>query len=105
MIEMITGFLSSQTGVYATGIGAVVLAWVFKKIPNDKIKLIVGKFMFGLGVTVTLGLAKWSVTAKLWNKTIEPWMIDLIDNVVAEGLKQFISGLRSDTKKEETEDA
>ncbi len=73
-----------------------ILAWVFKKIPNEKIKKVVGSVMYGAGVFVTLGLSKWKVTAGLWNKTIEPWLIDLIDNVVAHGINEFIRGLRSD---------
>jgi len=73
-----------------------ILAWILKKIPNDKIKLVVGKFFYSLGVTVTLGLSKWKYTKGFWNKTIEPVFIDLIDNVIGEGTKQFILGLRSD---------
>ena len=66
---------------------------------HEKIKMYVGGFMYKLGVAMTLGLSKWKYTAKFWNKTIEPWFIDLIDNVVGEGIKQFIKGLRSDNSK------
>ena len=51
------------------------------KIPNEKIKAVVGKFFYGLGVTITLGLSKYKYTAKFWNKVIEPWVIDFIDNI------------------------
>ncbi len=82
---------------WASGIvGAWLLAFILKKIPNKKIKLIVGKFAFGLGVTITLGLAKWKFTKGFWNKTIEPFFIDLVDNVIGEFVSQFIKGLRSD---------
>lgn len=97
MIELLTAFATKQAVIYAGGsFGAFVLTWVLKKIPNDSIKKVVGKFMYGLGVTVTLGLSKWKVTAKFWNKIIEPFFIDLIDNIVGHGIQEFIRGLRSD---------
>ena len=45
---------------------------------------------------MTLGLAKWKVTRGVWNKTIEPWLIDLVDNVAGGAVRGFIKGLRSD---------
>ena len=99
-MELVIGWLGTKAAAYVGGsIGAFILAWIFKRIPNEKIKMAVGSFMFGLGVTLTLGLSKWKYTAGFWNKTIEPWFIDLIDNVVGEGVKQFIKGLRSDNSK------
>lgn len=99
-MELITSFVTSKILMYFGGsIAVFILAWVFKRIPNDKIKNVVGKFMYGLGVTVTLGLSKWKITASFWNKIIEPWFIDLIDNVVNHGTTEFIRGLRSDNIK------
>ena len=97
MIESLKAFAANSTTVYA-GAGAigVGLAWVLKKIPNKTIKAKVGRWMFGLGVTVTLGLAKWKWTKGVWNKVVEPYCIDLIDNVVVTGLGKFIEGMRSD---------
>ena len=97
MIELLAGYVTKQAIAYAGGtIAAFILAWVLKKIPNEKIKQFVGGVMYSAGVFVTLGLSKWKFTAGYWNKTIEPWVIDLIDNVVAHGIKEFIKGLRSD---------
>ena len=45
---------------------------------------------------MTLGLSKWSFTKDLWNKTIEPWFIDLVDNIVGGAIRGFIKGLRVD---------
>ena len=45
---------------------------------------------------MTLGMGKWSVTKKVWASTIEPWFIDLIDNVFGSMVRGFIKGLRSD---------
>jgi len=95
------GWLVAKLGVstiqYAAGgIGAVVVAWVLKKVPNKRIKAQVGMMMYGMGVTCTLGMGKWKYTKRFWNKTVEPYFVDLLDNVVAHGLAEFIRGLRSD---------
>ena len=41
---------------------------------------------------------KWKLTRALWNKTIEAYFIDLIDNIIGGALEGFIAGLRSDNK-------
>ena len=94
-------WLMAQAGLQATqyaagGLVAMGLAWALKKIPNNKIKAKCGLLFYGAGVACTLGLAKYKFTKKLWNKTVEPYLIDLVDNVVSTGLKEFIKGLRSD---------
>ena len=86
----------SAVGYAAGGVGAVAIAWILKKIPNATLKAKFGKFMYGLGVTCTLGMSKFKWTKKFWNKTIEPWVIDAIDNIVANGIKSFCDGMRSD---------
>ena len=45
---------------------------------------------------MTLCLAKWKMTKSVWNKTIEPWFIDLVDNIFGSMIRGFIKGLRSD---------
>ena len=77
--------------------GAVM--WILKKIPNDKICAVVEGMFEKVGVLMTAGLTKWSVTKKIWNKTVEPYFIDLVDNVVGGALRGLIKGLRSDNKK------
>ena len=52
--------------------------------------------MYGFGVACTLGLSKYKWTKKLWNKTVEPYFIDLIDNTAGAAVEGFIEGLRSD---------
>jgi|TARA_R100000789_G_scaffold37964_1_gene40466 hypothetical protein len=88
----------AAVGYAAGGAGAVAIAWILKKIPNSVIKAKFGRLMYGLGVTCTLGLSKWKFTKKFWNKTIEPWIIDAIDNIVASGIKSFCDGMRSDNE-------
>ena len=89
-------FLTSNLGVVAGGGAAAAVLFVLKKVPNKKIASKVEKLFYWAGSGMTLGLAKWSVTKKVWNSTIEPWLVDLIDNIVGSAVKGFINGLRSD---------
>tara|TARA_Y100001973_G_C5167568_1_gene317082 strand:- start:244 stop:528 length:285 start_codon:yes stop_codon:yes gene_type:complete len=89
-------FLTSNWGVVAGGGAAAAVLFILKKVPNKKIASKVEKLFYWAGSAVTLGLAKWSVTKKVWNSTIEPWLVDLIDNLVGSAVKGFINGLRSD---------
>ena len=75
---------------------AVVVAYALKKIPNATIKAKLGVVMYSAGVACTLGLAKFKWTKKVWNKTIEPYVVDAIDNIVSHGIQEFVRGLRSD---------
>ena len=86
-------------GIVGAALGGSVLNWVLGKIPTEKIKIVFGKIMYGLGVTVTLGLAKWKYSAKVWNKTIEPWVIVFLESLISYGLSEFVRGLRSDNSK------
>ena len=86
----------AAVGYAAGGIGAVAIAWILKKIPNKTIKAKFGALMYGLGVASTLGLGKWKLTKKFWQKTIEPYVVDAIDNIIVTGVKKFCDGLRSD---------
>ena len=96
-MEWLVAKLGISTVQYAAGgIGAVVLAWILKKIPNHRLKANFGVLMYGMGVTCTLGMGKWKVTKRFWNKTVEPYVIDAIDNIIGHGIKEFIRGLRSD---------
>ena len=78
--------------------GGGIALFILKKIPNDKICAFVEGSFEKLGLLMTAGLSKWVWTKKLWNKTIEPYFIDLIDNVVGGALRGFVKGLRSDNK-------
>ena len=89
-------FLTGNVGLLAGGGTAGLMLWVLKKVPNDKIYNSVESLFKGLGVAMTLGLGKWSVTKKFWNGTIEPWVIDLVQNTVGAAVSGFVKGLRSD---------
>ena len=57
-----------------------------------------GGYMYKLGICATLGMAKWKCTKKVWNSTVEPYIIDAIDNIFVWGLHRFIEGMRSDNE-------
>ena len=96
MFDSVLGFMSNNTGLIAGGGTPAVVLWACKKVPNDYICEIVESFFYGLGKMMTLGLSKWSMTKGIWNKTIEPWFVDLVDNVIGGALRGFIQGLRVD---------
>ena len=96
-MEWLAAKLGVEVAQYAAGGAvAVVVAFVLKKIPNATIKAKLGVVMYSAGVACTLGLAKFKWTKKVWNKTIEPYIVDAIDNIVAHGIQEFVRGLRSD---------
>ena len=89
-------FLTNNITLLAGGTTAGLVLWLLKKIPNDKIYNTVESCAYGLGSLMTLRLAKWKLTKKLWNATIEPYFVDLFDNTLGAFVKGFIEGLRSD---------
>ena len=89
-------FLTGNVGLLAGGGTAGIMLWVLKKVPNDKIYNSVEKLFKGLGVAMTLGLGKFKLTKKYWNSTVEPWIIDLVENTVGAAVNGFVKGLRSD---------
>ena len=40
--------------------------------------------------------SKKSPIKKFWNKTIEPWFVDLLDNIFVSAFKGLVKGLRVD---------
>lgn len=77
------------------GSGGIVL-YILKKIPNESICSVVETTFESLGKVMTLGLGKWQFSKKIWNSQIEPWFIDIIDNIFGSVVRGFIKGLRSD---------
>ena len=96
MLDTVLGFVSNNTGLIAGGGTAGIVLWVLKKVPNEEIANIVETFFYGCGKALTLGMSKWRYTRQFWNKTIEPWFIDTVDNVVGGAVRGFIRGLRID---------
>jgi hypothetical protein len=91
-MEFITNHLA---GIVSSGLAALAL-WGLKKIPNEAIYSKVESGCYMLGASMTLGLSKWKWTKDMWNKTVEPYFVDLIDNTVGAAVQGFIKGLKSD---------
>ena len=89
-------FLSNNAGLLIGGTGGGIVLYVLKKIPNKQICAWVEGICFRLGRFMTLGLSQWKFTKGIWNKTVEPYFIDLVDNFVGGALRGLIRGLRSD---------
>ena len=96
MFDSILGAVTSNSAMIVGGGTSAAVLWVLKKVPNESI-CSVGETTFeSLGKIMTLGLGKGSATKKIWNNTIEPWFIDLVDNIFGSMVRGFIRGLRSD---------
>ena len=96
MFDSILGAVTNNSALIVGGGASAMVLWVLKKVPNDSICSVIETTFESMGKIMTLGLGKWSVTKKVWNKTIEPWFIDLFDNVFGSMVRGFIKGLRSD---------
>ena len=97
MLESLAALATKKVAVYAgMGVAGAATAFALKKIPNNTIKAKFGSWMYNLGVLCTLGMGKWKWTKKVWNKTIEPYFVDAIDNILVTGISKFVDGLRSD---------
>ena len=96
MLDSILGFVTSNPTMLVGGGTSAIVLWVLKKVPNKDICSVVETAFESLGKLMTLGLGKWKFTKKFWNGTVEPWFIDLVDNVFGSAVRGFIKGLRSD---------
>ena len=95
MLSALTALATTKVAAYAgMGVAGMATAFVLKKIPNKTIKAKFGSWMYNLGVVCTLGMGKWKWTKKVWNKTIEPYFVDAIDNILVTGISKFVDGLR-----------
>lgn len=98
MLDSVLGVLSNNSGLMVGGGASAIVLWVLKKVPNEHICSVIETACESVGRVMTLGLSKWSVTKNVWNSTIEPWFIDLVDNIFGSIVRGFIKGLRADDK-------
>jgi len=89
-------FLTNNLNLLAGGGASALVVWALKLIPNEDIQEWVGTAGYWLGSIVTLGLSKWKLTRSVWQKTLEPYFIDLLDNTVNTFIKNVIKGMKSD---------
>ena len=98
MFENILGMVSNNTTMIVSGGTAAIVLWVLKKIPNEQICGVIETSCESVGRVLTLNLSKWKATKSVWNSTIEPYFVDLIDNLFGSMVRGLIKGLRSDNK-------
>ena len=91
-------FMLTPQGV-GVGLGALVVGYILKKIDNKWVYNPIYGIFFGLGVACTAGLSKWPWTKPYWNKTLEPFVVDLLDNVLSAVRNGLFDGLHSDKKR------
>ena len=85
------------TASIGLGTGGVIM-FVLKKIPNEDICFFVETSFEKLGVLLTLGATKWKITKSIWQQYLEPYLIDLIDNIAGGAIRGLTKGLKSDNK-------
>lgn len=82
--------------VYIASIAGLVGGTILSTIPSDTVMDLIQKGFFSVGVALTLGMSKWSLTAGAWNSRIEPMLIDHLDKALDAAAKGLVKGLRSD---------
>jgi len=73
-----------------------VFAYVMKLIPNDKIYDIVRGFFRGIGIIISKTMCAIPILGAIWNKVIEPFVIDLFMNTVLAAVDGIVAGLKQD---------
>ena len=89
-------FFTSNLNLFAGGGASAIALWLLKRIPNDDLYSWVETGAYWAGKMLTLGMGSWKWTKGIWNKTVEPYLIDLVDNTAGAAVEGFIKGLRSD---------
>ena len=118
MFDTILGFVTNNL-LFTAPIGGAIIAVILRQIDNDaiqsavqwpfnKIAYALGGLSEGAGIFLTtLFGGKFRYTKPFWNKLIEPYLIDAINNIVVTVIERttniintiaqrFIKGLRSD---------
>ena len=89
-------FIVNNSDLLMGGTGGGIVLYILKKVPNKQICAWVELICYNAGKVMTLGLSKWKFSKNIWNKTVEPYFIDLLDNFVGPAVRGFIKGLRVD---------
>ena len=96
MWETILGLLTGKTLIIAAIVAAV--GFVLKEIDNDIIQKPVEGFGFKLGRIISVFMMSLPIVKNIWNKVIEPYVIDLLDNICTYFPRGLFKGMRSDNK-------
>ncbi len=102
MVGTIIGILKTAGAFLITpqgagiGLGVLVVAYVLKRIDNTWVYEPIYWTFHKLGVACTLGASKLPYLRAVWNKTLEPFVIDLLENVLSAAKDGLFAGLHSD---------
>lgn len=101
MIEILTGWaINYGIQVAAGGIAVFIGGWIIKKIPFDRFAKWAESVGRKQGEAVTRFFNNWKPTKAIYEKIIEPVIIDTVNALLFGWVKGFIGGLKSDNKKE-----
>ena len=89
-------FFTNNVTLLAGGGASAIALWLLKRIPNDDLYSWVETGAYWAGKMITLNLGSWRFSKRIWNSTVEPYLIDLVDNTAGAAVEGFIKGLRSD---------
>ena len=89
-------FFTNNVTLLAGGGASAIALWLLKRIPNDDLYSWVETGAYWAGKMITLNLGSLRFSKRIWNSTVEPYLIDLVDNTAGAAVEGFIKGLRSD---------
>ena len=95
--KVVGAFLITPQGIGA-GVGVLVLGYILKKIDNKWVYKPIYGVCYAACVAITLGASKWPYIGAVWNKTVEPFIIDLLDNILSAIKAGCLAGLHSYNK-------
>ncbi len=87
--------LTTPQGI-GVGLIALISGYVLKRADNKWVYAPIYYICRKIGVACTLGASRWA--PKLWNRTIEPFIVDLLDNIFSAIKNGLFDGLHSDNK-------
>ncbi len=97
MIELITANIFTNIAGYAVGsIVLILLTWALKKIPTEKIRNAIYALFFRIGYSISKFFNGWRYTKKIWENTLEPWLVGFLDMILISMLAGLFDGLASD---------
>nr|WRJ69827.1 hypothetical protein TetV2_00378 [Oceanusvirus sp.] len=71
-----------------------------KAFPKVVVRKRLTSVFYKLGVIMTFGMSKSSTLGPVWNKTVEPVFVDLLENVSYAVHHGLVEGLKSDNAPE-----
>ena len=95
-------FNNGWTTSAAIGIVGIILNIILKKFITPlalvKIGADIHDFFEAIGIAITLGLSRLPYLKVLWNNTIEPYVLLLLDVLLKNILSGLVEGMETDNK-------